>query len=259
MKGAFVRRNRDPVSWEGLEGASGRSVLAAVVDSGWNRSTADDRIEPGVSVTEVAGQGVRIKPGDVQDVIGHGTECTRYLLEIAPGARVIPIRVFDDRMETTVTRVAAAVDAAVRVGARVINLSMSTAHVGAIRTLYRSCALARNAGTIVVASAFNKWSESYPSSFEPVIGVADGDFEAPLEYAYLFGEAAEVLADGRGRGFWHGADVPWRGNSYSAARVAGVVCRMLEQYPTLGLDGIRRELEKCSSFGLPGDSDAEPL
>ena len=85
---------------------SGCGVAVAVIDSGVNPE------HPHVS--RVAG-GVRIKLScdvseDFVDRLGHGTAVFAAIQEKAPGADLFAVRVFEDRLRTSVRALVAAVD-----------------------------------------------------------------------------------------------------------------------------------------------------
>lgn len=224
----------------------GRDVLVAVIDSGWDRHLCDERILTGIDLVAASPSCSAI--GADHDLIGHGTECCQRILEIAPSCRIVPIRVFDRATVAPISRITRALQCAASLGARVANLSMSTTDTTAINQLYRGCAEAEDAGLIVVAAAQEGARLSYPSAFEPVIGVERGIFHDPLDFSYSEDGPTELIADGSGMGFGTAAGKPWSGSSYSAARASGFVCRILERRPCLSLADVRRHLRSIGSF-----------
>ena len=98
----------------------GRGVSVAVIDSGVNPE------HPHVGA--VAG-GVKIGlSGEVSedfvDRLGHGTAVFAAIQEKAPEAEIFAVRVFDDRLRTSVRALVAAIDWAAERGVRVVNLSL---------------------------------------------------------------------------------------------------------------------------------------
>jgi len=230
-----------------LAGATGRGVLVAVIDSGWDRSLADPRVVPGCAVERSNG---RITlTGDEQDRLGHGTGATNQVRAIAPEASILPIRVFGDSLETSPGAIVAAVDHAVRAGADVVNLSLGTTRADAVRPLYAACERARRAGSIVVAAGDNFGEECYPAVFDHVIGVAMGVFSSPYEYRYRADEALEAEA-------W-GVRVPvatlggrialTTGTSVAAPHVAGIVALLRHLHPRATLADVRALLAAHAS------------
>jgi subtilisin family serine protease len=229
---------------EALGSASGRGVRVAVVDSGWDPSVRLPglRLRPGV--TFAAGEAPA--PGD-EDRSGHGTACISTLWRVAPGAEICPVRVFTDRLETSVTALHQAVLWAVRERFDVISLSLWTPLQEALVPLYTACEEARAAGSVVVAAAPRAEERAYPSVFENVLSVGVGAYDAPFEYGYRAGEAVECLAacGDRGAVTWLGGEcIEVPGSSFAAPNVAGIVALLRERHPGAGLDEIRRLLER---------------
>ncbi|MXW18106.1 MAG: S8 family serine peptidase, partial [Acidimicrobiaceae bacterium] len=105
-----------------LRDLRGRGVTVAVIDSGVNPA------HPHVS--GVAG-GVRIDLSggvseDWVDRLGHGTAVFAAIQEKAPEAEIHAVRVFDDRLRTSVRALVAAIDWAAERGVQVVNLSLGT-------------------------------------------------------------------------------------------------------------------------------------
>jgi subtilisin family serine protease len=230
----------DRPAW--TDGATGRGVRVAVVDSGWDRDQPDARVLPGTAIGMAAG-GVRLA-GDDRDRIGHGTGATHQVLAVAPECRVLPVRVFDGVLETSPGALVAALDWAVGQGARVVNLSLGTEREDAVRPLYAACERARRAGVVVVAAGGNFGETCYPAVFDPVIGVAMARFRSPFEFRYRAADALEVEAWGvrqpvPGLG---GRVAVTTGTSVAAPNVAGIVALLLERHPGAGVEQVRELL-----------------
>ncbi|MCG8457752.1 MAG: S8 family serine peptidase, partial [Holophagales bacterium] len=110
--------------------AQGRGVRVAVVDSGYIRPSGpppaaeptdlralDGKVAPGRGLVETGG---------VRDRIGHGTACAHIVLSLAPAAEIVPVRVFDERLETSPEAIVAALGWAVEEGIDVVNLSLGS-------------------------------------------------------------------------------------------------------------------------------------
>jgi subtilisin family serine protease len=218
----------------------------AVVDSGWDRAIRDARVLPGIGI-EAEGGAAR-ETEDDQDRIGHGTGVAHHVLAVAPGCRVLPVRVFGGTLETSPRALVTAIGAAVRRGARVVNLSLGTESGDALRPLYAACERARLAGAIVVAAGGNFGETAYPAVFDPVIGVASGDFASPFDFRYRAGAALEVEAWGMrvpvaGLG---GRATTAAGTSVAAGGVSGIVARLLELHPAATVDDVRALLARAA-------------
>jgi subtilisin family serine protease len=189
-----------------------------------------------------------VESDDDHDRIGHGTGCADLVLQVAPEARIIPIRVFGTRLETAPAAVIAAIDWAVAERIPIINLSLYTFRTDFLAALYRSCELARRAGSIVVAAeGKGRGVESFPSAFEPVIGVRAGTLEDRFGIDVAGEEGLDFKANGihqaRGLG---GAERKFGGSSFAAPVVTGHIARILERHPDASLGEVREGLREVS-------------
>lgn len=234
-----------------LGAATGNGIRVAVLDSGWDRSIGDPRVLPGVGFVDPRDDFALARNDDDQDVLGHGTACAGVILDVAPDARVIPVKVFGNKLETSPGTLEAALHWAVDAGVQVINVSLGTRLEGTLRNLYMACERARQAGIIVVAAGHNANDWSYPAIFENVIGVAAGRFESPWHFHYRADHAHECEGWGVERPvLWIGGErVVRHGTSFAAPGITGVVCLILERHPGAKLEDVR---EMLSRFALPG-------
>jgi thermitase len=91
--------------------------------------------------------------GDLATGFGHGTAVAGIVLQIAPNAQIMPIRVLGSDGTGDVTNVVQGIEWAVNHGAKIINLSLgSSESVDAVRKMI---AWADSKGVFVVASAGN--------------------------------------------------------------------------------------------------------
>lgn len=224
-----------------LDGLAGRGVRVAVVDSGWQSGMRDPRVLPGRSVTGTDG-------GSTDDMVGHGTLCGSRILQVAPQARIVPIRVFSKWLETSVEILCRGIATAREHHVNVINLSLATQLEDAIRPLYDACEDARREGVIIVASAHNRHVPAVPAYLEPVLSVGEGRQTDPLDFTYdpegpiectAAGSSVPVLmVDGRTR--------PRAGSSIAAATMSGIVARLVEG-GARDLDSVRTRLRALAS------------
>jgi subtilisin family serine protease len=144
--------------------ATGRGVTVAVVDSG-----VDDS-HPDLAGAVVNGPDFVDNDSDPNDEQGHGTAIAGIIAAqanngigvrgAAPGVKILAIRVLDKNNSGTTDNEAKGIDAAVRMGAQVINLSI-TAAPNALASILPSSLLvgsiekAVSAGVVVVAAAGN--------------------------------------------------------------------------------------------------------
>lgn len=219
-----------------LHGLAGRGVTVAVVDSGWRSALRDPRVVPGRSITGTDG-------GSTDDMVGHGTLCGSRILQVAPEAQIVPIKVFSRRLETSVEILCKGIVTASEYSVDVINLSLATQLEDAIRPLYDVCEMARRDGVIVVAAAHNRHVPAVPAYLEPVLSVREGrqndlldftyDPEGPIECTAAGSSVPILMTNGRTR--------PRAGSSIAAATMSGVVARLVEG-GAHDLDAVRMRL-----------------
>jgi subtilisin family serine protease len=241
-----------PPEWvsDALGGATGSGIRVAVLDSGWDRSIGDPRVLPGVGFVDPHDDFALAHNDDDQDVLGHGTACAGVILEVAPDARVLPVKVFGNTLETSPGTLEAALLWAIEAGVHVINVSLGTRLEGPMQRLYVACERARRAGIIVVAAAHNGNEASYPAIFEPVIGVSAARFESPYHFHYRDDDAHECEGWGVDRPvLWIGGErLVKHGTSFAAPGITGIVCLIKERHPDATLEDVR---EMLARFALP--------
>jgi thermitase len=136
----------------------GAGVKVAVIDTGIDlkhpafvghlvpSTDWKDFVDTDVTPQEVAGG----------EAYGHGTSVASIVLQVAPKALIMPIRVLDSSGAGDTTKIAAAISWAAQHGARVINLSLGTDAANFDCTVQKEIALAvQNYGTLMVFAAGN--------------------------------------------------------------------------------------------------------
>ncbi|UQN08637.1 S8 family serine peptidase [Deinococcus sp. QL22] len=96
--------------------------------------------------------------------VGHGSEVAGLSLTVAPGARVMPLRVLDEQGGGDVDDLTQAIVWAADHGANIINLSLGAGE--AVEAVTQAIAYANSLGAVVVASAGNGGHEGldYPAA-----------------------------------------------------------------------------------------------
>ena len=224
----------------------GKGVRIAVIDSGWDRTLAHPQVLTGAAFISADNHLASPATTDDQDRIGHGTACIDLIFQVAAGAQVIPVRIFNDRLETSVTILQAAIKWAVNEGVDIINLSVGTFLTEAILPLYANCEAARHAGSIIVAAQNTVDTPSYPAVFDNVISVGAAGFSNPYHFHYQPDTAVECLAKGGMQQVrWLGGDtITTKGTSFSAPYITGIVALLRERYPDADLEQIRKLLNR---------------
>lgn len=236
--------------------AGAPGVRVGIIDSGWDRTVKDARVANGVGLVDPDDDCKLGVSNNDHDVIGHGTFCGDLVLQVAPDATIVPIRVFGRRLETSPEILVSAIHWAMENRLRVVNLSLGTSRSDARNRLYHACELARRQGMIIVAAAMEgDPSGGFPAAFEPVIGVRAARVSNRYQIKYFAGQAHECGAQAirqRGRGLG-GVQREANGTSAAAPIVTGYVARLLEKEPGLDLDAVRDRLRAHSSASATTD------
>ena len=213
----------------GLRDRAGRGVCVAVIDSGVNPDHPH--------IGRVAGGG-RIKlsgevADDYVDRLGHGTAVFAAIQEKAPEADIFAVRVFGDRLRTSVGALVAAVDWAAERKMRLVNLSLGTLREEHAEALAGAVARLAEVGGVVVAAADIDGQRWWPGSLPAAVGVVM-DADCPrgcVEVREGVGGDAVVAASPYPRPI---PGVPVERNlsgiSFAVANVSGVLARVLERW-----------------------------
>ncbi len=176
---------------------------------------------------------------EIQDLplppyFGHGTMVAGLVRLVAPGARIMPLRVFDGNGAGHLFDVVRAVYYAVDHGADVINMSFSLAEDSP--ELRRAIHYARERGVVCVAAAGNggEHDHVFPATLSNTVGVAATDLDDGLAGFSNFGaQLVELGAPGTGvvSAYPGGLFGAGRGTSFSAPLVAGAVALIHSLHP----------------------------
>ena len=212
-----------------IAGRLGQGVRIAVVDSGVNAQHPH--------VGGVAG-GVAIgldgtEADDYLDRLGHGTAVTAAIKEKAPGAELLAVKVFGDRLATSCSALVRAIEWAGEQGARLVNLSLGTANPAHEARLADALARASGRGALVVSAQESDGVRWLPGSLPVAIGVLL-DWSCPRH--------SVRIADREGNPVFLASGFPrpipgvsparnLGGISFAVANVTGVLARLLELEP----------------------------
>ena len=158
--------------WQKTMGS--QDILVAILDTGIDKSHEDlsGQIEAEANFTDAPG------PGDIH---GHGTHIAGIIaaknnsigiVGLAPGCRLLNVKVADDRGRCQVSDLVEGIIWAVDNGANVINISIEIKE--SYPDLEEAINYAWNHGVVVIAAAGNNGGESpvYPAFYEDCIAVA---------------------------------------------------------------------------------------
>ncbi|MEV6926916.1 type VII secretion-associated serine protease mycosin [Dactylosporangium sp. NPDC051485] len=255
--------------------STGKGVTVAVIDSGVDASHPDlvGQVLPGIDLVEPGSNN-----GGKVDPVGHGTTVASLIAGsgrdrsgvegIAPGAKILPIRVLDKANKYDDPGVVAqAVLWAVDHGAGVINLSLG----GALRSeeIAESLAYAAAHDVVVVACTGNIATDPathrvwYPAREPGVIAVAGlgtsrGGGEETLWSGSLTGPETVLTAPAvnltgakPGGGYWQ-----VQGTSFAAPLVAGAASLVRARFPRMSAANvINRLIWTAKDLGPEGRDD----
>lgn len=219
-------------------------VIVAVIDSGVDASHPEfaGQLLPGWDVT--------VEPpragGDV-DGYGHGTHVAGVIgakadngvgiAGVAPGCKILPVRIFNNFGHSTTGASAAAVIWAVDHGAKVINASWGSPLPGAATEAAYQYALDKDVVFVsAVGNSGSNETKSYPGATEGVIGVAaTTDIDTWGSFS-TWGDWVDLAAPGEGILSTHPTALGngyriMRGTSMASPLVAGVAALVRSQHP----------------------------
>lgn len=210
---------------EALRPLTGRGVRVVVIDSGVHVAHPH--------IAHLVTRGVHIGPDgaagdDWRDRLGHGTAVAAAILEKAPAAEVLAVRVFDRQLTTTVDALAAGIDWAIRERADLINLSLGTDRPEHGPRLSSAVTAAVASGATIVAAGHDGAHAWLPGTLPGAVGVA-------LDWALPRHEVA-ITAEGLVRAAGYPRPIPGvpveqnlRGLSFAVANATGVLALLCER------------------------------
>lgn len=198
---------------------TGEGIKVAVIDTGVNSSTPSlqGQILKGVDATGAPG-------GETDDYDGHGTTMAELiagtgnaggLKGLAPGAKIIPVRVSDSEFEkkhsSKVNDTVDAIRAAADSDARIISMSFGSPY--SMPEEREAVKYAESRGKLFLASVGNEGHEAnrreYPASYPEVVGVASADRKGKVSFYSQHSDTVDVASPG--------SDVPyWCDNSFKS-------------------------------------------
>lgn len=238
----------------------GQHVTVAVIDSGVSRTHPQmaGQVLPGVDFVKPGGKGDCDEDGHgtlVAGIIAARDIKDSWFSGVAPDARILPVRVLPDSKKysdpTLPTRIAQAIRYAVRQGADVINLSLTTDDTPQVRSAVE---YAVDHNVVVVAAAGNEGGAHqpnkpvYPAAYPGVLGVAGIDQQGRHVSSSNVGWYVDVAAPGyaiegpapRGDGYVLDKE---GGTSFAAAYVSGVAALVRGYNPTMRASDVVRRIE----------------
>ncbi len=178
---------------------------------------------------------------DLPPYFGHGTMVAGIVRLVAPGAHIMPLRVFNGSGSAHLFDIIRAIYYAVDHGADVINMSFSMEQGS--RELRNAIRYAREQGVVCVAAAGNDGEPAhvYPAMLSSSIGVAATTLDDELSDFSNYGSAlVDLAAPGAGivTTYPGGVFAAGWGTSFSAPFVAGAAALIRDSYPSGGMSAL---------------------
>jgi type VII secretion-associated serine protease mycosin len=240
----------------------GAGISVAVVDTGVKADHRDlaGNVLPGTDFNKSGTKGWVDTDGHGTAMAGliaghgHGAGHTAGVLGIAPEAKIIPIRVLKDNNRAT-TDIPAAIDDAVRRGARVISMSLGTTNTPELDS---ALARAIAADVVLVSASGNRPKETFvqfPARYPGVVAVAATARNGKLAPISVTGKEVVLSAPGAdiistsNTGAYEQGD----GTSASTAIVAGAAALVRARFPKLSAaEVVHRLTATATDKGAPG-------
>ena len=169
--------------------------------------------------------------GLIDEASGHGTHVAGIVHQVAPDAKIMPIRVLDSDGNGSESNVARAMLWAASHGATVVNLSLG--QTGSSTIIKDAAEELRRDGVVVVAAAGNDggYQTEFPASIRCVLGVAGTDRTDTVSTFSTLGSWVDVGAPAEDVQstfpFFPSGYATWSGTSMASPFVAGQAALLL--------------------------------
>ncbi|WP_377269148.1 type VII secretion-associated serine protease mycosin [Peterkaempfera sp. SMS 1(5)a] len=249
-------------------GITGKGVTVAVIDTGV------DAVNPQLRGKVVGGPVELIDPqtkkaaqgGSTLDPVGHGTKVAGIIaarpsaatgfVGLAPDAKIYSVRQNDSEGSGQVDKLVDAINAAVKAGVQVINISQDvrgTSPTGGFTDeaqLHVAIQDAVQHGIVVVASSGNDGKEgaTFPAAYPEVIAVGASDRNNERAAFSEYGSFVDVAAPGVDMlsTVPGGGQCVDNGTSFSSPYVAGVAALLKQKYPQWSPAQIAARIEQTA-------------
>jgi len=184
------------------------------------------------------------------------------VLQAAPGATILPVRVADDEGNAGSDQIADGIEYAIRMNVDVINLSLEAGEKST--RVSKLLALATKAGIVIVASAGNDAEEvegliaERPDTIS--VGAVDQDDDI-ASFSNFSNKKVKVTIFAPGVDLYGPVGWPTKttmglgsGTSFSAGLVSGAVALYLELHPAVAPKDVRRAISLAVDYVVDGQA-----
>lgn len=225
--------------------SKGWGITVAVVDSGvWTG-------HPDLAARMLPGRNITNGSNDVTDETGHGTFVAGIIAQVAPEAKILPVKVLDSSGLGDVKHAAEGIRWAADNGAQIINISLGTYYQH--HELDEAVRHARDArGALVLASAGNNntSNQRFPASYEKTFSVAATDpGNRKASFSNYNKDTIRVTAPGVTiySTYYKGGFAYGDGTSFSTPQVAGLAALLWATKPDWKYDNVKGQIESTAS------------
>ena len=269
-----------PAAWQITTGSD--KVVIAIIDSGVDLDHPELKDKICTNPDEIPGNGIDDDgngyvddvhgwdfcywDGEPQDDYGHGTFVASIaaaetnnglgMAGVSWGAKIMPIKVFDERGESRHWDIAAGIYYAADNGAKIVNLSWTLNPAIDPQPLRAAVSYAHSKGALVVAAAGDSHDDSYqyPAALDNVVSVAattpgdeHPDFSTCNDKVDVAAPGVDIL------GIYLGGYGRLSGTDAAAAHVSGLAALIWSVNPTLTPDEVESIIESTAvDLGEPG-------
>ena len=234
---------------------TGKGVTVAILDSGVMANHED---LPNVERIEVFYKDASL---GLDDAKGHGTHVAGIIgaamgngvggAGIAPGVKLLSLRITNDQGSSTDSKLICGLQAAVNAGAQIVNISLGGPGYSAV--FQKAINEATEAGVTVVAAMGNDGTNclNYPAGYDNVISVVSVDRTGSRASSSTYGTWADVAAPGAGiysttKGGSYGSN---SGTSMASPVVTGVAALYQSVHPDATPAQITARLKATATKG----------
>lgn len=215
----------------------------AIIDSGVNSGHIHvGNVSGGLGYC-LSADGEVVKTDDFGDEIGHGTAIAGIIHRENPSAELYAIKIFKERLSTSISVLLKALSWAVENRFRIIHLSLCVEEESIGGGLQALCRKAHDNNQLILASAKGPDDRTYPASFDTVVGVYWNSSCSGKETVYHPGSRIEFGAHGWPRPL---PGMPqernFRGSSFAVAHVTAKAARLVKEFPDKDNSWIRDQL-----------------
>jgi Subtilase family/Ricin-type beta-trefoil lectin domain-like len=221
----------------------GGGIKVAVIDSGidLNHPVFAGKLSASSEFWDYVGNDATPQDETGGNGYGHGTAVAGIILQVAPRAKILPIRVLRSDGTANTSDVVAAIGRAVNNGANIINLSLGTG--GYDQSLMDICTWANTRGVRIVAAAGNNGQKDnmdspamyswFGGTYQMTIGIGSVNANDQRSSFSSYGDG--IFGFAPGEGIWSAypgnKSANFTGTSFAAPIVSGAVALAMSETP----------------------------